>query len=175
MKLEFIELKNPIDVSLRDLILNEHFECARLGVSKEWLSKNFPEPDNYMADETAETSNIWQYGNLEFHFHEDILYMIFTDYVESVDGGPKLNLDSWNLKSGQPTYFLDWIQLLTQEQRDFKIIQKPIIDQTHIVLKDENEGPKLSFVWLDDCKNSPKKNKNPKLGAMQLWSTKYWQ
>jgi len=93
MKLEFIDFKSPIDVSLRNLILREHFECVRLGATKEWLSKNFPEPDNYMADETAETSNIWCYGNLEFHFYKDVLCMIFTDYVDGIEAGPKLNFD----------------------------------------------------------------------------------
>lgn len=64
--------------------------------------------------------------------------------------------------------------MLNREQRDFKIIQKPNIGQTHIILREENEGPKLSFVWLDDSEEGPK-NGNPKLGALQLWSTEYWR
>ena len=157
MALEFVAYKTPISVSLRDLILKETFECVRLGVTKEWLSKNFPEPDGYLADESAETSNIWRYGNLEFHFYKDILYMIFTDYVEYVDGGPKLDLDPWILKSGESSFLMDWVQLLTQENRDFQVAQKSEINQTHIILRDENNGPKLSFVgpeaWEKEAKD----------------------
>jgi len=168
MALEFVAYKNPISASLRELILQEKFECVRLGVTKEWLSKNFPEPDGYLGNETAETSNIWQYGNVEFHFHKDVLYMIFTDYVETIDAGPKLQLDPWILKYGAPTYFSDWVSVLNREGLDFKVVQKAYIEQTHIILSDENEGSTLSFVW-SDSEHEPK-NGNPKLGAIHLIS-----
>lgn len=170
MALEFVAFKNPLSVSFKGLILQEKFECVKLGATKEWLSRNFPEPDGYLSDETAETSNVWRYGNLEFHFYKDILYMIFTDYVESVDGGPKLDLDPWILKSDEPSFFMDWVQLLNRENRDFKAVQKPDINQTHIILRDENAGPVLSFVGPEHWEKEPEDG-NPKLGAIQLWST----
>lgn len=172
MTLEFLTYKIPIRVSLRDFILKEKFECVKLGATKGWLSKNFPEPDDYFSGKSAVTSNIWRYGNLEFHFHNDILFMIFTDYVESVDGGPKLDMDLWELESDEPSFLIDWIRIFNLENRDFKVVQKPGINQTHIILRDVNSGPVLSFVGPEDSGKEPKDG-NPKLGAICLWDTEF--
>ena len=166
--LELVTFAEPIPVSFRDLILNERFECVQLGATKEWLSKNFPEPDNCFPGEDPKTADIWQYVNLEFHFYKDVLFMIFTDNVDTIDAGPKLQLDSWILKEGAPTYFSDWIFVLNREGLDFTVVQKQEIDQTHIIMSGESEGSVLSFVWLDS-EHGPE-NGNPRLSAIHFMS-----
>ena len=44
-------------------------------------------------------AGIWKYGDIEFHFSKDTLWLIFTDHVSTLKGGGAINLDPWVLNS----------------------------------------------------------------------------
>lgn len=52
------------------------------------------------VEETIETATIWKYGDFEFHFLEDYLTTIFTDWFEVPTAGGAIDLDPWILREG---------------------------------------------------------------------------
>lgn len=145
MKLKFAPLKQPIRISLKDFILDEKFDCLKLGVTKSWLQNNFVEPDDIFANSTLEESPVWRYGNIELHFIEDKLWMIFTDYVDDLDGGDKLILDKWILNGQNPLKISDWVQELNRNIKNYSIVHSPEYLQTKLILNTEDEGVVLTF------------------------------
>ena len=53
-----------------------------------------------MSSSQVETAEIWKYGDIEVYFHDDELWMIFTDTFDIPTGGPSLNLDPWVVRYG---------------------------------------------------------------------------
>ena len=49
------------------------------------------------SEETIETATIWKYGDFEFHFLDDYLTTIFTDWFEVPNAGDAIEVDPWIL------------------------------------------------------------------------------
>jgi len=61
-----------------------------LGAPTDWLH----------SAPSREQSAIWKYGDVEFHFENDVLHMIFLDKLRDVKGSRNLELDLWTLSEG---------------------------------------------------------------------------
>lgn len=94
-----MKLSHKIEISLLDFFKSAKFDYIKLGQNKAWILNNFPDPDDFSSDFLSTKSPIWCYGNIEFHFHEDnTLFLIYSDYISTLDGGPNLALDKWLLE-----------------------------------------------------------------------------
>lgn len=104
---------NKIDISLYEFIVNRQFGSIELGMSRAEILQIFPEPDDFMISKSKHFmgSPIWRYGNFEFHFEDDSLWMIFNDYLDAIDGGEALVLDPWIFRDVRLTWELCAINL----------------------------------------------------------------
>lgn len=86
-----MKFNTKIHIVFLDFIKHGKFDVIKLGQSKEWILNNFADPDKF--DENPwifkrSNCSIWTYGNIEFHFDkENNLWLIFSDYLEQLDGG----------------------------------------------------------------------------------------
>lgn len=172
MALKFSPLKQPININLKEFILESKFDFLKLGVTKSWLQHNFVEPDDVMTGMTYESSPIWRYGNIELHFNEDVLYMIYTNYVDTMSAGKKIKLDRWILADQKQTTLEYWISELNQNTKNYRVVHKPELEQTIIALEKETDSLVLTF-QNDDWRNSGITPSHYPLQAIQLWSTEY--
>lgn len=70
-------------------------------------------------------SPIWFYGNIELHFHDDeTLYLIYSDYIETLEGGPSLHLNKWILSEPDKLTLEYVIHHLNLERVSFKLEHK---------------------------------------------------
>ncbi len=89
-----MKLNEPIEIDFYKFLKDGTFDYIKIGQSKEWIINNFPDPDGYSS--VAYKYNIWTYGNLEFHFDgSERLYLIYSDYLRTLDGGNNLKLNKW--------------------------------------------------------------------------------
>lgn len=170
MALKFITQNRPINIDLKDFILEGKFDCLKLGVTKSWLQHNFIEPDYVMFKETFESSPIWGYGNIELHFNGDVLWMIFFDNVGELNGGDKIKLDKWILSSGKQTKIEDWVNELNRNTRNFRVVHSQELEQTKLILNEEENGVTLTFINGDEQTGTPNKRR---LGAIQSWAAEF--
>lgn len=68
---------------------------------------------------TLATADIWKYGDFEFHFFDDTVISIFTDWFEVPTAGPALKIDPWILHAGLVRS--DFQQALTQADLPFTV------------------------------------------------------
>ncbi|HFN5877691.1 TPA: hypothetical protein ACHGIS_000366, partial [Escherichia coli] len=67
-----------VDVSFHNFVFNGKFDFVELGQTMAWLEQNFVEPDS--KNDMGNGFYIWLFGNVEFHFENNKLYMIWCDY-----------------------------------------------------------------------------------------------
>ena len=90
-----MKLADKIPIDLLEFIKSGRFDYIKLGQTKEWLLNNFPDPDGFAESPKMNAHPIWQYGNIEFHFTQGQLTLIYSDYIDSLDGGKSLELHKW--------------------------------------------------------------------------------
>jgi hypothetical protein len=93
-----MKLKTPIEIDFLGFFKTGKFDCLKLGQSKEWILNNFPNPDSRFDLESEKSGfDIWTYDDIELHFENDILFLIYSDhwYEWKLEGGENLNLDKW--------------------------------------------------------------------------------
>ena len=165
--MKFVGVNKPINISLKKFILKGEFDLVKLGVTKSWLQLNFIEPDDVMSGLTHETSPIWRYGNIEFHFNKDVLWMIYSDYVDDLQGGDKINLDKWILNRRTNTKIADWTAELYKNVKNYRVVHLPDFEQVKLILNEEDDGVVLTFI---NHSEHPSRPDEYILGAIQLWS-----
>ena len=92
-----------ISVSMQDFLRTGEFGPIKLGISHTELQGYLGDPKNWGPYPKAKQhAGIWKYGDIEFHFHfkEDALVGIFSDHVETLNGGNAINLDPWIFHGG---------------------------------------------------------------------------
>lgn len=94
-----MKFQTKVKINFLDFIKKGKFGNIQLGQTKHWILNNFPDPDDFGIGTTLEDAKIWRYGNIEFHFEGNNLFLIFSDYLRELDGGSKLNLDKWIFKN----------------------------------------------------------------------------
>lgn len=90
-------------VSLQDFLRTGEFGPVCLGVSRDRLRGLLGAPENWGPHPSGQRlATIWKYGDIEFHFSGDTLWLIIADDVETLDGSTAFKLDPWIL-NGEAT------------------------------------------------------------------------
>ena len=94
-----------IAVSLKDVVMGGVFGPIDVGTPRAKVYEILGNPDDWSVGDAAKkgrdpwrTSNIWKYGDLEFHFgllDEDHLALIYADDFIVPRGGTAIALDPW--------------------------------------------------------------------------------
>lgn len=118
-----MKLSDPIKIDLLEFFKMGKFDYLKLGQSKEWIVNNFPNRDD--AEDYNYNDPIWRYGNIELHFRNDeTLFLIYSDYIDTLEGGPSLSLDKWILKEPEHLTLEYVIRHLNKERINFKLQHK---------------------------------------------------
>ena len=115
-----MKLIDPIQINLLEFFKTGKFDWLKLGQTKEWILNNFADPDD--ADSDYYNNPIWVYGNIELHFGDDeTLFLIYSDYIDTLEGGPSLHLDKWILNEPEKLTLEYVIHHLNKERINFKL------------------------------------------------------
>jgi hypothetical protein len=165
-----VKTKTPIEIDLFEFIKSGKFDYIELGQTKERISANFYKPDDIGCD-----GKIWAYGDIEFHFDGDELFMIFTDNFNSIatdrrishkiDGGKNLNLRKWIFEQPHKLNFIYIIKHLLAHGIDYSIKHKKRFNTIELTVI--QSGVKLHFEAINENENDPKKYK-----CAALWLTR---
>ncbi len=113
-------LDGTIKIDFKEFFSSGKFDVLKLGQSKEWILNNFPNPDGLLKQfDEVYKANIWTYGNIELHFSEDKLFLIFSDYIDALDGGKYLELDKWFLDDEESLKLPKVLWHLNSEHLDY--------------------------------------------------------
>ncbi|WP_162921710.1 hypothetical protein [Listeria costaricensis] len=150
-----ILLSHPIDINLQDFILNGKFDYIKIGQTKEWITTNFPDPDS--INNMGHNLFIWTYGNIEFHFNADRLFLIWCDNFHSFSAGQNIRLDKWIFEDTQHLTLQSMTDILHRHKVDFSVTHQPKwqttviqITKSHVELffgpsASQQEPPAYSF------------------------------
>lgn len=120
-----MKLSTPINIDLLEFFKTGKFDYLELGQNKEWIINNFPDPDG--MSKACYKHPIWRYGNIELHFHDDqTLYLIYSDYIDTLEGGPSLFLEKWILNEPENLTLEYVIRHLNKERINFKLEYKTL-------------------------------------------------
>lgn len=148
-----MKLNNPIDIEILEFFKTGKFDYLKIGQSKEYILNNFPDPDYFTTYKEFSRYNIWCYGNIELHFNDDILWMIFSDYIGTLNGGNSIRINKWILSKPKKLNLLYTINQLNKENIDFKKITDKKLQFVTLHLASNVE---LSFHHQDnDTENDP--------------------
>jgi hypothetical protein len=118
-----MKLSDPIKIDLLEFFKTGKFDYLKLGQTKEWILNNFADPDEVYQNNYD--APIWRYGNIELHFRNDeTLFLIYSDYIDTLEGGPSLHLDKWILNEPEKLTLEYVIRHLNKERVSFKLEHK---------------------------------------------------
>ncbi len=159
-----MKLNKKIKINILEFFQTGNFYRLILGKTKEWVLNNFPDPNYIGIGETLESAAIWRYGNLELHFDQQELFLIYSDYIEDLSGGKFLELAPWILgKTGD--FSLERIMREFNTLRmDYTILSKLNYDMIELTITESQV--KLTFHPEDD-ENDTDPNQF-KLGSFSL-------
>ncbi|SNR14480.1 hypothetical protein [Tenacibaculum jejuense] len=127
-----------INVNILEFIKTGKFGFLKLGEEKdEIINQKFP-PEDWLNNETIESSKIWRYGNIELHFNDgNKLSGIFSDYVSHINCGERITISNWWIipNDKKPPNLIDTIIELNILRIDFT---KKYITPGYIELKLSN-------------------------------------
>lgn len=158
--MQFAPINHPVPISLKEFILSGQFDCLKIGVEREWVAHNFPEPDDIMGD-NYDTAAIWRYGNIELHFMDDRLWLIYSDYIDTLDGGSKLTLDKWVLSDPQNLNLENISQALWREKASYSLNFKHDLEQIYMDIDISQVRLTFSYDEVADIQKAP-------LGAIHI-------
>jgi hypothetical protein len=115
-----MKLKEKINIDFEEFFATGKFDFLKLGKTKEWIINNFPDPDGFDEHPEVFKDDIWRYGNIELHFNNDELFLIFSDYINGLDGGDSLELKKWFLVNTDMLKLSDIISQLNTKHIDFQ-------------------------------------------------------
>jgi hypothetical protein len=117
-----------------------------IGQSKDWILRNFADPDDWDGSPLDYQAKIWLYGNIELHFSGELLKFVFSDYIQSLDGGPSLMLRKWIFEKPELLTLSFVIERLLTDEIDFQILHHQLRSLRQITLQLPQSGVK----WLFD-------------------------
>ncbi len=117
--LQSMKFNKKIVIDFKDFLSTGKFDCLKPGKSKKWILNNFPDPDGFNENHQVYKDDIWLYGNIELHFNEGELFMIFSDYIDQLHGGESLDINKWILQDTERLKLSDIILELNKEHVDF--------------------------------------------------------
>lgn len=136
-------------ISIRQFFIKGSFGEVTPGQTKEDILSFFPAPDD--ESDVSKDLSIWRYGNIEFHFENNVLFLIFCDYIDIMTGGKSLKLSKWFLSEYEKLDIISVIKEFNLNRMNFKLThdgQEP----AEIKLTLES-GVVLHFRALDDNTN----------------------
>ena len=87
-------------ISLREWIATGEFGPIQIGDTRADVATCFGTPQNWgpwKSNATYEKAEIWKYGDIEFYFNDETLWMIFADDFEIPVGNEQIELDAWKV------------------------------------------------------------------------------
>lgn len=85
-------------ISLREWLATGKFGSIQFGDNRADVAACFGAPPQWSTPaKTAATAAIWKYGDIEFYFNNDKLWMIFADDFEIPVGNEQIELDAWKV------------------------------------------------------------------------------
>lgn len=94
--LERSKMRDTIRVSLEDFIGTGLFGPLEPGVPRAKVEAWLGPPDNWDGGAYQyQSAAIWKYGDVEFHFDNELLWMIFLDSFGLPGGGSQRDLEPW--------------------------------------------------------------------------------
>jgi hypothetical protein len=140
-----MKFDKKIEISLFDFFKYGKFDCIKLGQTKEWVLNNFPDADSQYENKPFD---ILKYGNIEFHFYNNILFLIFSEEFGNFNEGKSLIIDKWILKKPNKLKLLNVLEKLNENGIDYEKKE----DNLGIKLKLES-GIELTFENNNDIEN----------------------
>jgi len=138
-----------LKINLLEFIKNGEFGILKLGESRECLLNNFPNPDGFEDGDDWKNGRleIFTYGDIEFHFMDDKLYLIFADYFNILDGGVSLYFEEkWIFEKEAHLLTVEYIsQKLQEEKIEFSIKLSNLRDENRVLIRTE-EGVEFLFI-----------------------------
>lgn len=104
-----------------------------LGAERSFVETTFGPPDDFDAESQGpQSAQIWKYGDVEFHFDSDRVWLIHIDRFSGSDARPAgnagLELDPWVTADGLP---LDaFVDALKQSGLQHAVLVQPQLDRT---------------------------------------------
>ena len=138
-------MADPLDVSLLETARTGRVGPIRLGLDGDDVARLLGPPDAWgglpsrydrLGDEAgraaAAARGVWTYGDIELHFVEARLRMIFSDrFGESVDGCGAMRVDSWVVRRGASLEAV--CAELERAELEHKIVREDSLGQVHIM------------------------------------------
>ena len=92
---------SKVAVSMLEFLRTGEFGPIKLGISRAELRGCLDGPEDWEPYPKAKQhAAVWKYGDIEFYFDDDnILWMIFSDHVKTLNGGSAIDLDPWVISS----------------------------------------------------------------------------
>jgi len=115
-----MKLNHKIKIDLKEFILQGKFDHLKLGMTKDKVLTILPEPEGWNSKNGFRKASAWVYGDFELYFQEDKLYMIFTDHLNTLNGGEYLEIDRWIFESGKKIILSEFVLLLIDDGIDFQ-------------------------------------------------------
>ena len=85
-------------ISLRDWLATGKFGAIQIGDNRDDVAACFGAPKNWSTPaKIPATAAIWKYGDVEFYFNDETLWMIFADDFEIPIGNAQIELDAWQV------------------------------------------------------------------------------
>lgn len=139
-------MKTPIEIDFLDFFKTGNFDVLKLGQTKEWVLNNFPIPDGrFDYDMQKNGFDIWTYGDLELHFEDQVLFLIYSDCLVDLNGGKQLNFNKWIFEDVNQLNLKYVLKKLKEENIDYKRLR----DSLGVVLR-LNSSIELTFEDMSD-------------------------
>jgi len=156
-----LRIYTMIQTSIVELIRNGELGPLRHGLTHDRVRELLGSPPMWGPQRTEQRASIWRYGDIEFHFNNWVVSLIFSDHEDFTDGGPTLRIEPWIVRRG-----------LSQDEfernlKDMEVefaVTKPDYDpsQTHVIVKSG-----IIFSFVDEAEEYC-----PDSGLV-FWSTRY--
>lgn len=116
-----MHLNHKIEIDLLQVFKAGKFDYLKIGQTREWILRNFPEPDDYQTGHTIYTACFWNYGNITLFFDGDLLSQISSAHIDSLDSGEKIHLDKWILDGSVSLTLENVTRHLVKERINFQV------------------------------------------------------
>lgn len=144
-----MNFKEKIKIDFLEFFKSGKFDFIKLGQTKEWILNNFPEPDSRFSGKMLKNAfDIWTYGDIEFHFAGQELFLIYSDYCTTLKGGKKLKLNKWILSDVSKLKLLYVLTELNSNNIDYK----KKTDNLGVILRLKS-GVELTFENINETDN----------------------
>jgi len=135
------------NIDILEFFQTGKFDFLQIGKSKEWILNNFSPPDDWSNVKTLKQATIWRYGNIELHFDNQELVLIFSDYIEDLDGGKSIVLNKWILDRPKSLTLSNIIKEFNNHNMDFTVIHNNL---NYVELKILKSKVNLTFCIDED-------------------------